>query len=86
MSNGFLRHPLLASRGVEHGFGTRAAMEVADVLRPRQVHGCAVARPDSLGELQPAEADAVDVDSQVGNSLLQVMEALDVIILSLIHI
>ncbi|MED5261772.1 MAG: polyphenol oxidase family protein [Myxococcota bacterium] len=62
MSNGFLRHPLLASLGVEHGFGTKAATEVADVRRPRQVHGCAVARPDSLGELRPAEADAVFSD------------------------
>jgi len=62
VSDGFLRHPLLVSVGVRHGFGTKEGVETAGVVRPRQVHGCAVARMDSAGELQPEEADAVFSD------------------------
>lgn len=62
MSAGFLIHPLLETLGVAHGFGTKAAVEPAGVVRPHQVHGCTVARVRTGGRLHPAEADAVVVD------------------------
>jgi hypothetical protein len=39
-----LEHALLRGCGVRHGFGTRADAPPAGLLRPRQVHGCGVAR------------------------------------------
>lgn len=57
--DGFLRHPLLAAAGVEHGFGTRVALTPAGLLRPRQVHGVALARAGADGRLDTADADAV---------------------------
>jgi len=38
-----LRHELLDAASIEHGFGTRGAVGPPGVLRPRQVHGTAVA-------------------------------------------
>jgi len=61
----FITHPLLAGVGVEHGFGTREADAPENLVRPRQVHGVAVARVGTRNELTPAEADAV-VSSQPG--------------------
>jgi YfiH family protein len=55
----WLRDPLLESRGLRHGFGTRAAADPLEVARPRQVHGAlAVDALLCLRELRP-EADAV---------------------------
>lgn len=53
-----LRHPLLEAAGVAHGFGVRGAPEPAPLVRPKQVHGVAVARVVS-GGAAPAEADAI---------------------------
>ncbi|MCG8587763.1 MAG: polyphenol oxidase family protein [Proteobacteria bacterium] len=54
-----LQHPLLEACGVAHGFGVRDAPAPPDVVRPRQVHGTAVARPTPGGACAPAEADAI---------------------------
>ena len=54
-----LRHGLLAGRGIDHAFGTRSSVAPADALRPRQVHGVAVAKPTADGGLFPPDADAV---------------------------
>lgn len=62
MSDGFLRHSLLVNSGISHGFGTKEAVEMAGVVRPRQVHGHAVARVGFQGKLQPENADAVFAD------------------------
>ena len=62
MTDGFLRHPLLESVGVRHGFGTKEVAQVEGVVRPHQVHGRAVAQVGPQGELQPEEADAVFTD------------------------
>lgn len=52
-----LVHPLLAGRGIDHAFGTRADAEPPGLLRPRQVHGAlAVAAAACRGGV---EADAV---------------------------
>lgn len=52
----WLRDPLLGA--VPHGFGTRADPEPAGLVRPRQVHGCAVARVHAAAA-EPREADAI---------------------------
>jgi hypothetical protein len=54
-----LVHPLLAGRGVRHGFGVRGAQAPPELWRPRQVHGSrlAVAEGEPWGE--PPAADAV---------------------------
>jgi len=57
-----LVHPLLGARGVAHGFGTRGAPEPRGLVRPRQVHGRAVARLSARGGVAPAEADAIVAD------------------------
>ncbi len=62
MSAKALEHPLLASWGVPHGFGTRHAPDPPRVARPRQVHGRAVARLAPDGAVAPAEADAILAD------------------------
>jgi YfiH family protein len=54
-----LRHPLLDACGVRHGFGVRGVLEPEGVVRPRQVHGRAVARVAPGGIAAPAEADAI---------------------------
>lgn len=53
-----LRHPLLDDAGVRHAFGTRDAAPPPRVVRPRQVHGVAVARHRDY-EAIPPEADAI---------------------------
>lgn len=55
----FLRHALLDAVGIEHGFGTRAAREPRDLVRPVQVHGARVARVVDGGTCEPREADAI---------------------------
>ena len=42
-----------------HGFGTRASPAPPPHVRPRQVHGCTVARVDAEGCAAPREADAI---------------------------
>ncbi len=58
-----IRHPLLEACGVAHGFGVRGAPVPQELLRPRQVHGTAVAEVETSAsggvQLQPEEADAV---------------------------
>lgn len=51
-----LREPLLAPR---HGFGVRGAPVPEGLVRPRQVHGVAVARGEQCRGPAPPEADAV---------------------------
>jgi YfiH family protein len=51
--------PILVRAGVRHGFGMRGFEAPTGTLRPKQVHGVAVATPDSAGRLNPEEADAV---------------------------
>ena len=53
-----LQHPLLETVGVPHGFGLRDSQPPAVIVRPRQVHGVAVASVVDL-EVRPAEADAI---------------------------
>jgi hypothetical protein len=59
----FATDAVLAALGVEHGFGTRGAREPAALVRPRQVHGCAVARVSAHGAAEPHEADAIVSDA-----------------------
>ncbi len=61
-----LRHALLSSIGVDHGFGLRGFAELADLRRPRQVHGVAVATAAQCAEQDLApEADAV-ISEEIG--------------------
>ncbi len=61
-----LRHALLSEIGVDHGFGLRGFAELADLRRPRQVHGVAVATAEQCAEQGRApEADAV-ISAEVG--------------------
>jgi YfiH family protein len=60
-----MRHPLLAARGVEHGFGLRDGSPPQDVVRVRQVHGAEVATVEGGACASPARADAV-VSSRPG--------------------
>ena len=54
-----LRHPLLDARGIAHGFGVRGAVAPAGLLRPRQVHGRAIASAADCRAQPPPEADGV---------------------------
>ena len=61
-----LRHALLSSIGVDHGFGLRGVAELAGLRSPRQVHGVAVATAQQCAGQGPApEADAV-VSEEIG--------------------
>ncbi|MBW2576576.1 MAG: polyphenol oxidase family protein [Deltaproteobacteria bacterium] len=61
-----LRHALLSSIGVDHGFGLRGFAELADLRCPRQVHGVAVATAAQCAERDLApEADAV-ISEEIG--------------------
>jgi YfiH family protein len=61
-----LRHALLSSIGVDHGFGLRGFAELAGLRCPRQVHGVAVATAQQCaGQGTAPEADAV-VSEEVG--------------------
>jgi hypothetical protein len=51
----FLRDPVLAARGVAHGFGLRTSSE-PPWRRPRQVHGARVVWADHANELGDADA------------------------------
>jgi len=61
-----LRHALLSSIRVDHGFGLRGLAELAGLRCPRQVHGAAVATAQQCaGQGPPPEADAV-ISEEVG--------------------
>ena len=61
-----LRHALLSSIGVDHGFGLRGLAEVAGLRCPRQAHGVAVVTAKQCaGQAPPPEADAV-VSEEIG--------------------
>ncbi|MCP4037259.1 MAG: polyphenol oxidase family protein [bacterium] len=57
-----LRHPLIDTLGVAHGFGTRTSVQPPDILRPVQVHGIAVMRVGRGGDTTTREADAIVCD------------------------
>ena len=54
-----LRQPLLSACGVAHGFGLRGSAEPPGLLRPQQVHGCAVVTAAHCRAEPLPEADAV---------------------------
>jgi len=54
-----LRHALLEARGVAHGFGLRTTPAPAGLLRPHQVHGCAVISAAACRAQPAPEADGV---------------------------
>jgi len=61
-----LRHALLSSIGVDHGFGLRGLAELAGLRCPRQVHGIAVVTGQQCaGQDPPPEADAV-ISEEIG--------------------
>ncbi len=61
-----LRHALLSSIGVDHGFGLRGFAELAGLRCPRQVHGVAVVTAKQCAVLDPPpEADVV-VSEEIG--------------------
>jgi YfiH family protein len=61
-----LRHALLSSIGVDHGFGLRGFAELTDLCWPRQVHGVAVATAEQCAAQDPRpEADVV-VSEEIG--------------------
>jgi hypothetical protein len=51
----FLRDPVLAARGLAHGFGLRTSREPT-LRRPRQVHGARVVWASAANELGDADA------------------------------
>jgi YfiH family protein len=54
-----LRHPLLAERGIEHGFGVRGSAPPADLVRARQVHGARIASEAECCGPSPPAADGI---------------------------
>lgn len=54
-----LCHALLEARGVAHGFGLRTTPAPDGLLRPRQVHGCAVVSAAACRAQPAPEADGV---------------------------
>lgn len=64
-----LRHALLSNIGVDHGFGLRGLAELADLRRPRQVHGVGVVTAQQCaGQGSPPEADVV-VSEEIGTRI-----------------
>ncbi len=63
-----LQHALLLGCGVAHGFGVRGVRGPDGLVKPRQVHGAAVAEVCANGRLEPEEADAV-VTTRAGLSV-----------------
>ncbi|MCH7867128.1 MAG: polyphenol oxidase family protein [Myxococcales bacterium] len=57
--DGFIRHPLLESIGVAHGFGTRDSVAPVGTLRPIQVHGADVIQVDTESRFVESEADVI---------------------------
>jgi YfiH family protein len=54
-----LRHPLLAERGIDHGFGVRGTVPPADLRCARQVHGARIAREHECSGPTLPEADGI---------------------------
>jgi YfiH family protein len=54
-----IRHEVLSSLGLAHGFGERQDPEPEGTHRPRQVHGAVVVRAADCEGATPPEADAV---------------------------
>jgi YfiH family protein len=54
-----LRHPLLAERGIDHGFGVRGIVPPANLRRARQVHGARIATEQECSGPTPPKADGV---------------------------
>jgi YfiH family protein len=54
-----LLHPLLAERGIEHGFGVRGTPPPANARCARQVHGARIATERECESAIPPEADGV---------------------------
>ncbi len=54
-----IRHALLTSLGLAHGFGEREDPVPQGVRRPRQVHGSGVVRAGAWAAAEPPEADAI---------------------------
>jgi len=54
-----LRHPLLAERGIEHGFGVRGTLPPANFRRVNQVHGARIATERECAGPTPPAADGV---------------------------
>jgi YfiH family protein len=58
VTDGWIRHPLLAACGVEHGFGLRGSAREG-LLRPHQVHGARVVTAAACAGANPPDADAI---------------------------
>jgi YfiH family protein len=54
-----LRHPLLAERDIEHGFGVRGTVPPANLRRAKQVHGARIATERECSGPTPPAADGV---------------------------
>jgi YfiH family protein len=59
VSGGWLTHPLLSERGVEHGFGLRNSTPPVDLHRPNQVHGARIVAAAACGGPDRPDADGV---------------------------
>jgi len=58
VTEGWIRHELLAACGVDHGFGLRGSQREG-LLRPRQIHSATVAHAAECARGSPPEADAI---------------------------
>jgi YfiH family protein len=58
-----LRHPLLAVRGIDHGFGVRGVVPPAGLRSARQVHGARIATEQECSGPTPPAADGVASNS-----------------------
>jgi hypothetical protein len=54
-----LQHPLLAERGIDHGFGVRGARSPANLVLTRQVHGARIATEDECAGPSWLAADGI---------------------------
>ena len=54
-----LRHPLLAERGIDHGFGVRGIVPPANLRHARQVHGARIATEQECSGPTPPTADGI---------------------------
>jgi len=59
VNGGWLTHPLLSARGVDHGFGMRNSTPPADLRRPNQVHGARIVAASACGGPARPDADGI---------------------------
>jgi len=59
VSGPWLVHPLLAARGVEHGFGLRGSPLPGGLRRPNQVHGARIVAAEACAGPSRPDADGV---------------------------